>query len=154
MLRDRLRQGIAGAFCGLALLAGLGSPGSALPTPQVAVIDLRIISAEHAAQLLRPLFPHARIRMTSRGEALLMLQVVLAYVFFACFTAALAFNFGWMAARRERTPIRLLTSLGLAVPGAVFVAAAFAHSFGLAFAGLLLIGIVEIALSWLPPADP
>ena len=79
-----------------------------------------------------------------------MPQVVLAYVFFACFAAGLTFNFGWMAARREPRVIRLLASLGLAVPGVVFVAAAYAHSFGLAFIGLLLIAIVEIVLSWLP----
>ena len=82
-----------------------------------------------------------------------MSQGILADVFFACFVAGLAFNFGWMAARREAKPIRMLISLGLTVPGVVFVASAYANSFGLAFVGLLLIAIVEIVLSWLPSAD-
>ncbi len=84
MLRDRLRQGIAVAFCGLALLAGLGSARasrasanpmphvSPTPAPQAAVIDLSIISATHAAQMLRPLFPHARIRIDAHANALLV----------------------------------------------------------------------------------
>ncbi len=79
MLQDRLRQGIAVALCGLALLAGLGSVhaarASARPLPHVsptaAVLPVHVLKPAALALRLRALYPNARIEVAS-GSSLLV----------------------------------------------------------------------------------
>lgn len=47
-------------------------PPTPTPPPQAAVINVTVISAQRAAEMLRALFPHARIRVDSHANAVLV----------------------------------------------------------------------------------